>query len=77
MFEDRPMNPASTQSAESGLAMIAKSAPPVSVSLATVAGMPVSDVVLWGTLIYTALMIGHKLLAIYRDVMRKEGGTRE
>ena len=71
------MNPASTTAAESGLAMIAKSAPPVSVSLATVAGMPVSDVVLWGTLIYTVLMIGHKLLAIYRDVTRKEGGTRE
>jgi hypothetical protein len=61
----------STQAAESGVALIAKAAPPVSVSLATISGMPVSDLVLWGTLIYTALMIGHKVLMIYRDITRK------
>lgn len=66
------MNPASTQAAESGAAMLAKSAPPISVSVATISGMQVSDLVLWGTLIYTALMIGHKLLMIYRDVTHKE-----
>lgn len=65
------MNPASTQAAESGIAMAAKSAPPISVSLATIAGVQVSELVLWGTLIYTVLMIGHKLLMIYRDVTRK------
>ena len=64
------MTPTSTQAAESGAALAAKAAPPVSVSIATIAGMPVSDLVLWGTLIYTALMIGHKLFAIYRDVSR-------
>lgn len=69
------MNPTSTQAAESGVAMIAKSAPPVSVSIATIAGMPVSDLVLWGTLLYTMLMIGHKMLAIYRDI--KQGGRDE
>ena len=65
------MNQASTTAAESGVAMIAKSAPPVTVSIATVAGAQVSELVLWGTLIYTALMICHKLLVIYRDVTRK------
>ncbi len=65
------MSSTSTQAAESGVALIAKAAPPVSVSLATISGMPVSDLVLWGTLIYTALMIGHKVLMIYRDITRK------
>jgi hypothetical protein len=69
------MNPTSTQAAESGVAMITKSAPPVSVSIATIVGMPVSDLVLWGTLLYTMLMIGHKMLAIYRDI--KQGGRDE
>lgn len=64
------MNPSTTHAAESGVAMIAKSAPPVSVSIATIAGMPVSDLVLWGTLVYTVLMISHKLFIICRDVSR-------
>ena len=54
--------------AETGVTLIAKSAPPASVSLATLAGMQVSELVLWATLIYTVLMIGHKLIAIYRDL---------
>lgn len=58
----------SSHAAESGSALVAKAAPPVSVSLATIAGMQVSELVLWGTLIYTTLMIGHKLLMIYRDI---------
>jgi hypothetical protein len=64
------MSTTSSQAAESGVALAAKSAPPVSVSLATVAGMPVSDLVLWCTLIYTVLLIGHKLLMIWRSIMR-------
>lgn len=48
-----------------------KAAPPVTVSLATVAGYQVSELVLWATLIYTVLMIGHKLYAIYQDVVAK------
>ena len=53
---------------ESGIAIVAKAAPPMSVSLATIAGMQVSELVLWGTLIYTVLLISHKLIAIYKDL---------
>ena len=49
-------------------AVTAKVAPPVGVSLATVAGYQVSELVLWATLIYTILMIGHKVYQIYKDV---------
>ena len=49
-----------------------KLAPPATVSISTIAGYPVNDVLLWATLIYTTLMIGHKLLAIWRDINRKE-----
>lgn len=54
--------------AETGVALATKAAPPVTVSLATVAGYQVSELVLWATLIYTALMIGHKVYQIYKDV---------
>ena len=58
-----------TQStAETGVTLVAKAAPPASVSLATLAGVQVSELVLWATLIYTVLMIGHKLMAIYKDL---------
>ncbi len=53
---------------ETGIALVTKAAPPVSVSLATVAGYQVSELVLWATLIYTALMIGHKIVQIYKDI---------
>lgn len=56
--------------AESAGAMAAKALPPASVSIATIAGMPVSDLVLWATLIYTVLMICHKAMAIWRDLRR-------
>ena len=56
--------------AESAGAMVAKAAPPASVSIATIAGVPVSELVLWATLIYTLLMICHKLMAIWRDLRR-------
>jgi hypothetical protein len=55
---------------ETGIALVTKSAPPVTVSLATVAGYQVSELVLWATLIYTALMIGHKVYSIYKDVTK-------
>jgi hypothetical protein len=57
--------------AETGAAVAAKIAPPISVSLATIAGYNVSELVLWGTLIYTCLMIGHKIIDIYRDLRGK------
>lgn len=53
--------------------MAAKSAPPVGVSIATVAGIQVSEVLLWATLIYTLLMIGHKCYQIYKDVTDNKG----
>jgi hypothetical protein len=55
---------------ETGIALATKAAPPVTISLATVAGYQVSELVLWATLIYTALMIGHKVYQIYIDVTK-------
>lgn len=52
---------------ESGLVVLAKLAPPTSVTLASVVGLPVSELVLWVTLIYTVLMITHKLFVMYKD----------
>ena len=61
----------SHQTAETGAALIAKATPPVSVSIASIAGIQVSEILLWATLIYTILMIGHKLYSIYKDVTEK------
>lgn len=55
---------------EGAAAIVAKVAPPVTVSLATVAGYQVSEVLLWATLIYTVLMILHKLYQIYKDIKK-------
>ena len=52
---------------ETTTAIVAKVAPPATVSLATVLGVQVSELVLWATLIYTVLLIGHKLWSIYKD----------
>lgn len=54
--------------AETGAAIAAKAAPPATVSLATLAGFQVSEILLWATLIYTVLMIGHKVWQIYKDI---------
>jgi len=54
--------------AESIGTMVAKAAPPASVSIATIVGVPVSELVLWSTLIYTILMICHKALTIWREL---------
>ena len=51
-------------------AIAAKIAPPVTVSLATVYGLQVSDLVIWATLIYTLLMIGLKLYQIYKEIKK-------
>jgi hypothetical protein len=48
-------------------AIVAKAALPVGVSIATVFGYPVSDVLVWCTLIYTLLMIVHKVYLMYKD----------
>lgn len=64
------MNP-TQYSIETGATMAAKAAPPVTVSLATVFGVPVNELLLWATLIYTVLMITHKLYAITHDVLER------
>lgn len=46
----------------------AKLAPPASVSIATFMGYQVSELLIWATLIYTLLMIGHKAYVFCRDV---------
>lgn len=59
----------STQhTAETTAAIASKAAPPVTVSIATLAGFQVSEILLWATLIYTVLMIGHKVWQIYKDI---------
>ena len=57
---------------ETAAALITKAAPPVTISLATVAGMQVSELLLWATLVYTMIMIGHKLFQIYKDIKKEE-----
>jgi hypothetical protein len=53
---------------EGAAAIVAKVAPPVGVSLASVAGFQVSEILIWATLIYTVLMICHKCYQIYKEV---------
>ncbi len=55
-------------STETAIAVASKVAPPVTISLATVAGVQVSELVLWATLVYTVLMIGHKCWQIIKEV---------
>ena len=60
-----------TENTTEGISVIAaKVAPPVGVSLATVAGYQVSELMIWATLIYTVLMICHKLYQIYKDIKK-------
>jgi len=60
------------QITESGAVIAAKVAPPATVSLATLAGYQVSEILVWATLIYTVLMIGQKLYQIYKDIKRRD-----
>ena len=55
---------------ETTAALAAKITPPASVSIATIMGMPVSDLLIWATLIYTVLMIIHKLWQMYKDIKK-------
>lgn len=61
---------AAQHATESASAVVAKVAPPLTVSLATVAGVSVSEILVWATLIYTVIMIGHKLYQIYKEIKR-------
>jgi len=58
----------SEHTTEGAAAIVAKVAPPVTVSIATIAGYQVSEVLIWATLIYTILMICHKCYQIYKEV---------
>lgn len=49
-------------------AIMAKAAPPVTISLATVMGVQVSDLVLWATLIYTTILIFKTAYRFYLDI---------
>jgi len=60
----------SEHTTETATAIVAKVAPPVGVSLATVAGYQVGELVLWATLVYTILMICHKCYQIYKDIKK-------
>lgn len=64
----------SQHTSETASGLVAKAGPPVSVSIASIAGVPVSEILLWATLVYTVLMIGHKLYQIYKDVTQDEPG---
>ena len=57
--------------AESVVDIAIKASPPASVSLATLAGYQVSELLMWATLVYTVLMIGHKLMTIWKDVQAR------
>lgn len=47
--------------------MAIKSAPPVTVAAANIAGMPIPELVQWATLIYLVMLIGHKGWQIYKE----------
>ncbi len=55
---------------ETAGAVLAKAAPPVTVSLATFMGVQVSELVLWATLIYTLLLIVKTGYRFYLDIKR-------
>jgi hypothetical protein len=56
---------------ETAAAVATKAALPVGVSLATIFGMQVSDLLMWMTLIYTVLLIVHKVWLMFKDFRKK------
>ena len=48
-----------------------KLAAPATVSIATIAGIDVSTIILWATLFYTILLILHKLWQMFRELYNK------
>ena len=53
----------------------AKVAPPTAVTGLSFGGLELNQWILWGTLIYTVLLILHKLFQIYKDVHRFRKGA--
>lgn len=60
-----------THDQETAAAVSAKAALPVGVSLATFMGYQVSDILVWLTVIYTLLLIIHKVYLMYKDFRKK------
>lgn len=60
-----------TTDQETTAAVAAKAALPVGISLATFMGYQVSDILVWMTLIYTLLLIIHKVYLMYKDFRKK------
>jgi hypothetical protein len=56
---------------ETATVLAAKAAPPATISIATLMGYQVSELVLWATLIYTVLLICQKSWQIYKEVTGK------
>lgn len=65
------MDPTS-HSVETAAAVAAKIAPPVSVSLATLFGYQVNELVLLSTFVYTVLLILHKVYTMIHDVAGRQ-----
>lgn len=57
----------SQQTAETGVVMAAKAAPPMTVIGANVAGVPIADWVQYATLVYVVMMIVHKGWTMWRE----------
>ncbi len=53
---------------ESMADMAIKATPPAGVSIANLAGYQINEILMWATLIYTILMIGHKLMTIWKEL---------
>ena len=53
---------------ETATVIAAKVAPPATVSLATVMGYQLNEIVLWATLIYTSLLICQKVWQICKEI---------
>jgi hypothetical protein len=58
-------------------ALAAKGTPPVAVSISTLWGYHVSDLVLWLTLIYTLILILHKLWCICHEFQGERQEKRD
>lgn len=65
------------QTTDSAVAMVTKASPPVGVSLASVVGFHVHDLILWTTLVYTVMMIIHKGWQMYRDILKRKDEKSE
>jgi hypothetical protein len=57
---------------ETTATIVAKTALPFGVTMSSIAGYPVHEVVAWATLIYTTLLICHKVWVMYKDIVLKD-----